>query len=325
MSLRQCIVNSRAWRDGRVTDDQVSPDEFKQSLREHDLVWVDLLGPQESDLIELATVLGLAGTAVDDILAPLERPKVTKHGDSLFFTVYATTFDEAGHLVTQRISAIQFGSALITIRLDDSFPMAAVAEHWEENPQLLRFGVGALVHGLLDHVVDTHFDTIQGLDDRLEELEDQLFLERQSHGVFARTAYDLRKALVSLRRVVLPMREVVNALIRHRQDGPELAHWYDDLYDHVLRASEWTDSLRDLVTTMFETNLALQDSRLNLVMKKLAAWAAIIAVPTAITGWFGQNLPYPGFAETSGLWMSVASIIVCSGILFVLFKRLDWL
>ena len=93
------------------------------------------------------------------------------------------------------------------------------------------------------------------------------------------------------------MREVVTAIQNRRLDAkisPELDPLYADLYDHVLRASEWTESLRDMVTTVFETNLSLQDARLNTVMKKLTGWAAIIAVPTAVTGFYGQNVPYPG-------------------------------
>lgn len=325
MDLSDCLVNSRAWRDGKLVDVQVSTDEIRTGLQEHELIWLDLLNPTEVVLLDLARILGLSATAVEDMLAPFERPKVTRHGDSLFFTVYGTKLDATGGLQTQRISAIQYQSALITVRLDDHFDVDGLIQRWEENPSLLSAGVGALIHGLLDLVVDSHFSTIQLLDDRLEAMEDQLFLEQQTHGVFAREAYDFRKSLVALRRVVLPMREVVNALVRHRDEMPELSHWYDDLYDHVLRASEWTDSLRDLVTTMFETNLSLQDSRLNLVMKKLAAWAAIIAVPTAITGWFGQNLPYPGFAHESGLWLSVFLILGGSVFLYVLFRKLDWL
>jgi magnesium transporter len=134
---------------------------------------------------------------------------------------------------------------------------------------------------------------------------------------------------VELRRVILPMREVVNAVQRHRTEGnghrSELDGWYSDLYDHVLRASEWTESLRDMITTVFETNLSLQDARLNTVMKKLTGWAAIIAVPTAVTGWFGQNIPYPGFARSSGLWASAIVIIVMAGTLFVVFKRRSWI
>lgn len=325
MGLREFIANSRAWQDGQVIDLEVTPAELTQDLTSGQLVWVDLLRPTTAALNELANLLGLAETSVEDILSPFERPKAIQHGESLFFTVYATGIDAAGEMRIQRISAIQFRSVLITIRLDDHFDIKQVLDRWEEDPQLLASGVGALTHGLLDYVVDSHFDTIQVLDDHLEGLEDQLFLEQPSPGAFAKEAFAFRKSLVKLRRVVLPMREVVSVLIRHRREPDPLFHWYDDLYDHVLRASEWTDSLREMVNTMFETNLSLQDSRLNLVMKKLAAWAAIIAVPTAITGWFGQNLPYPGFAHVSGLWISVISIAVFSGGLYVLFRRRDWL
>ncbi|MEO7071392.1 MAG: magnesium transporter CorA family protein, partial [Nostocoides sp.] len=194
------------------------------------------------------------------------------------------------------------------------------------NADLLCFGSGALLHGLLDTIVDSQFDTIQQLDDAMEGLETELFENRGADHEFLRTVYSLRKDLVQLRRVVLPMREIVNGVLRHRpDDGTELSRWYDDLYDHVLRAAEWTESLRDMVTTVFETNLSLQDTRLNTVMKKLAGWAAIIAVPTAVTGWFGQNVPYPGFGHSLGLWLAAGLIVGLSGLLYVSFRRRDWL
>ena len=124
------------------------------------------------------------------------------------------------------------------------------------------------------------------------------------------------------------MRELVNAVLRHRKDinaPSELDAWYDDLYDHVLRASEWTESLRDMVSAIFETNLSLQDARLNTVMKQLTSWAAIIAVPTAVTGYFGQNLPYPGFGQHWGFWLSAGIIATMASTLFVIFKRREWL
>ena len=93
----------------------------------------------------------------------------------------------------------------------------------------------------------------------------------------------------------------------------------------MLRVSEWTESLRDMVTTVFDTNLSLQDARLNTVMKKLTSWAAIIAVPTAITGYFGQNVPYPGFGKEWGFVLSVVVMIVIAVTLYVSFKRRDWL
>ena len=143
-----------------------------------------------------------------------------------------------------------------------------------------------------------------------------------------RDTYRVRKELVELRRIVLPMREVVNTIMRRSADAGDaidLTSWYQDLYDHVIRAAEWTESLRDMITTVFETNLALQDSRLNTIMKKLTGWAAIIAVPTLVTGWYGQNVPYPGFNEPSGVVTSALLSVLTSVALYIGFKRREWI
>lgn len=326
------MVASRTWRGGDVVDDDVRLEDIPEAVQRKELVWIDLLRPTPGELAAIAEELGIPETAVEDALAPLERPKVVRHATHVFFTAYATWLTAGGEdadglrLHSSRVSGIVLPTALVTVRVDDGFDMGPVLALWQENADLLSHGAGALLHGLLDVIVDSHFDTIQELDDILEDLEDTLFEQRRPGREFARRVFQLRKDLVQLRRLVLPMREVVNGLLRHaRPLGSELDAWYDDLYDHVLRASEWTESLRDMVTSLFETNLSLQDSRLNEIMKKLAAWAAIIAVPTAITGWFGQNLPFPGFAHDSGLWLSVALIVVGSTLLYRVFRRQDWL
>jgi len=101
--------------------------------------------------------------------------------------------------------------------------------------------------------------------------------------------------------------------------------YYQDVYDHVLRVTEWTESLRDLVTTILETNVSIQGNRLNTIMKKVTSYAAIIAVPTAVTGFYGQNVPYPGYEAQSGFWSSAAMIVGLSATLYVIFRRRDWL
>lgn len=332
MALQDRIAAGRSWRDGTLTDDEVTVGEIHERIAAGELVWFDLLRPTPDDLRELAGLLDLSAATVEDLSDPDERSKVTRHGTHLFFTVYAARppvgdEDETGpRFSAARLSGIVLPQALVTVRLDDDIDLAPVLRHWEENSDLLRYGVGALVHGLLDEVVDGHFAAIQRLDDEVEGLEDELFAEQHTGPAFTRRVYLFRKDLVALRRAVLPMREVVNAILRHRgRDGGELDHWYDDLYDHVLRASEWTESLRDMATTVFETNLSLQDSRLNIIMKKLAGWGAIIAIPTAVTGWFGQNVPYPGFARPLGLWLSVVLIVGLAGGLYAAFRRKDWL
>lgn len=309
----------------------VRKEEILDALHDPDrLVWLDVVDATAEDLGPLVEALHLPATEVEDAFAAEERPKVSRHGDHLFFTAYGTELvgelaDHSARLRVQRISGFVLPSALVTIRRAD-FDMAPVLRAWDENTDLLRSGPRALVHGLMDTIVDGHFATIQTLDDDIEKLEDVLFEEHRTGHDFQKRVYTLRKELVSLRRVVLPMREVVNGLLRHGgRTNTELDSWYEDLYDHILRAAEWTESLRDMITSVFETNLSLQDARLNTIMRKLAAWAAIIAVPTAITGWFGQNVPYPGFQEPFGLWVSLLTIVLGSTAMWWSFRRRNWL
>ncbi len=276
------------------------------------LVWLDLCEPDGDVLQQLAGELALDPHAVEDAITSGERPKATRHATQTFVTVYATRLeiDESSphgalesRLHVSRVSAFVLPRGIVTVRSDTGFDMNPVVQRWEDDADLLKLGSGALLHGLFDDKAVTR------------EIQQR--------------TYRVRKELVELRRVILPMREVINAVQRHHaaDDGrsSELDGWYADLYDHVLRASEWTESLRDMVTTIFETNLSLQDARLNTVMKKLTGWAAIIAVPTAVTGWFGQNIAYPGFGERSGLIASTIVITALAGALYVAFRRRGWI
>src|SRR6185295_11600457 len=134
-------------------------------------------------------------------------------------------------------------------------------------------------------------------------------------------------SLVHFHRLVAPMREVVSGLMRREQTSVQepLYPYYQDVYDHVLRAVESTDALRDLVATIVETNLSLRDYHQNQIMKKVTSWAAIIAVPTLVTGYYGMNVPYPGFARHSGFVASTALIIIISAALYGVFRSQDWL
>lgn len=325
---------SRAWRDGVEIAADFPLDDLDTWLHAPDtLVWFDLLNPDPAVLDTLAGELDLDPLAVEDALAPRERPKATVHASHIFLTCYSAGFDDIEadgvRLAVGRISAFVMPNALITVRPDDRVDVAAILRRWNEDG-LLGHGVAALVHGMLDELVDGHFDAIEVMDDVLDNLEDALFASGTKPVAIQQRVFGVRKSLVQLRRVVLPMREVVTAVMRfHSADqrslSAELEGHFNDLYDHVIRAAEWTESLRDLVTGVFETNLSLQDARLNEVMKKLAAWAAIIAVPTAVTGWFGQNIPYPGFMDAFGLVQSVALMLLGTVGLYILFRKVDWI
>ena len=325
-------VRGRVWRSGKPQDD-FDFSAISDYLAEDDaLVWCDIYDPDHAILADLAQELGLNSWAVEDAVAEAERTKAVVYRTHTFFTVYAVAVmkpaDEYGSMLDiHRVSGFVLPRGLITVRLSPCLDTDEVSERFDELGGQ-EYGVGSLVHGLLDLVVDGHFEAVQALDDGIEAIEDDLFENNNLRGGLQRKTFRLRKDLVELRRAVLPMREVVNSIQHRRLDAktaPELDPLYADLYDHVLRVSEWTESLRDMVTTVFETNLSLQDARLNTVMKKLTGWAAIIAVPTAITGFYGQNVSYPGVSTVGGFVTSTAIIVVLVLGLYWMFKRRDWL
>ena len=322
-----------AWRDGHPTDEApTSPRGLSEALAEPTLlVWADLVSPTHDELTLLATELSLDPHAVEDAVAPHERPKASQHSDYAFFVTYATLPDYAsteGDEEDQlsKIAGFSFPGGLVTIRASECIDARALAQRIDSDPEFLRLGSAALVHVLLDLIVDGYFETVQNLDDAIESLEDDLFSPDSHSTEFQRAAYDVRTKLVTLRHVILPMREVVNVLWRHRDDSlRELDPYYADLTDHVLRATEWTESLRDMIASVFETHLSLQDQRLNNVMKKLAGWAAVISVPTLVTGWFGINVPYPGAGEPSGLISAAILVVVPAIVVYAIMRRNDWI
>jgi magnesium transporter len=323
-------IRTRVWRNGTLEAENFPFAQVSDYLSEPDcLVWADLLCPDPDTVCRLAEELSLDEHAVEDALGRQERPKATRYTTHLFMTTQALALNEQGRLEIGRVSAFSTKRGFVTVRLDDKLDMDAVIARWDENADLIKYGPRMLLHGLLDEILDRYFETIEALDDRIERIEDILFDENaKSAREVSKTTFELRHELVDARRAILPMREVINTVMRRAtadDQAPELVPYYEDLYDHAVRAAEWTESLRDMITSIFETNMSLSDTRMNLIMKQLTAWAAIIAVPTAITGFYGQNVPYPGFGHHWGFWFSSASILLIAFALYVTFKRKDWL
>lgn len=321
---------TRSYSGGVLADSDFPIEDVSEHLDADPaaVVWIDLCAPDPDELRLVADELGLHHLAVEDAVKGRQRPKIDHYDTHDFFNAYAVRLDrDSGRLETSEVGAFITPRALVTIRRDDSFDIDAVTKRWDEASDLLQHGVTALMYGLLDYIVDGHFNTVEDLDEEIEGLEDLLFDDRPRDQEVQRRSFELRKSLVMLRRVVLPMREVLNTIMRRDQHemAPAMTPYYQDVYDHVLRASEWTEGLRDLVTTIIETNLTMQGNRLNIITKKVTSWAAIIAVPTAITGFYGQNVPYPGFSQRSGFLVSTAVIVVASVALYLGFKRKDWL
>ena len=217
------------------------------------IVWLDLRNPDHDDLTVLSAEFGLHPLAVEDAGYERQRPKLDRYRSHLFLTAYGAWLNpDTGELSTSELAVFVTRQALITVRKDDGLDIGAVVERWDASPDLAKFGVGYLLHGVLDYVVDGHFTAVQSLDDAVELVEDRLF-------------------------------------------------------DDNSRSVE------------------VQGNRMNIITKKVTSWAVIIAVPTFITGFYGMNVPYPGFSEKAGFIASVAIMILIGLGLYVIFKRKDWL
>jgi magnesium transporter len=325
----RCQARTRLYRHGVLELEGFPVAEISEYLRDESaVVWLDLRDPDHADLEVLSAEFGLHPVAIEDAVHERERPKLDRYSGYLLLAAYAVSLESGtGALTTSELAAFITKRALVTIRKDDGLDIGAVLSYWDASPDLAKYGVGYLLHGLLDNIVDGHFAAVRGLDDAIEALEDQLFSDRPVDRDVQRHSFQLRKSLVLLRRVVLPMREVVNALMRRDLQllTDPMQPYYQDVYDHVLRATEWTESLRDLVTTILETNLTIQGNRMNVITKKVTSWAAIIAVPTLVTGFYGMNVPYPGFSQHAGVVASVAIMLAAAAVLYIVFKRRDWL
>ncbi|HTJ66994.1 MAG TPA: magnesium transporter CorA family protein [Actinospica sp.] len=319
---------SRAYRSGRlVAEDFPLADVSNWIEYEDAAVWFDLESPTPEELEQLREELGLHDLAIEDATHLSERPKCDRYEGHLVLTAYQVKALADGDMEKAMMLAFITHRALITVHDPGTLEIPEILRRWDESPDLMKHGLPFLVHGLLDYIVDGYFTALQSLDDRIEDLSDLIFetASGRESATVLRETFDLRRGLLTARHVIVPMREVVNAIMRWNHMPGELAPYYQDVYDHVLRTADWVDSLRDLLATVRETQLTIQGNRMNLIMKKVTSWAAIVAVPTAITGFYGQNVPYPGFSATSGFWWSTGLILGLSGLLYFEFKRRDWL
>jgi magnesium transporter len=322
-------VRTRAYRDGVLADEDFPVADVSERLAdERVVVWVDFLHPDAADFVGLTDELGLHALAIEDALEPHQRPKIDHYPSHLFLSCHAVRLDdERLRLEKTEIDAFIGGRWLVTVRADDRFAMDDVVKRWDSDPTLTAQGVGMMVYSLLDDVVDGYFSVVDQFDSYYEGISDSVFADRPLQPGQEREWFEMRRALSRFHRLVLPLREALSSLVRHQHAlvRPEVLPYWQDLYDHIVVVSETTDGLRDIVNSLVDANLALRDYRQNEVVKTVSSWAAIVAVPALVTGYYGMNVPYPGSGETSGVIISAVIILGLSVGLYALFRRNGWL
>jgi magnesium transporter len=324
------VVNCSAYADGRRAGD-VRLEEVSDALaadRPGAFVWIGLFEPSEELMGEVQREFGLHELAVEDAHRAHQRPKVEEYGDGAFVVLRTARADGEGQRIAWGETHVFVGPRyVVSVRHGASLSYAEVRARCERSPELLRKGPGYVLYALMDFVVDQFFPVLDALEDELERLEEAIF-----GGAFGRDTteriYDLRRDLIALKRAVSPLVEVCNHLLRlgGALVPEDIRPYFRDVYDHAIRINEWVDLLRELLNGALEANLALMAVRQNEVMKKLAGWAAIIAMPTMIAGIYGMNFAHmPELGWRFGYPLVLGVMATLCTLLHRGFRRAGWL
>lgn len=320
---------TRVYRNGVLDGEGFAISMVSDLLEEPDtVIWVDYCSPTPEQLREISEEFGVHELAVEDTAEPMRRPKIDRYQSHIFLSVQAVRLDPAtGRLDETEVDAFINSRWMVTVRENDNFPIGPVVERWDRSPDLAVHGVSYLLYGLLDVIVDEFFDTIQTFDDYYDEVSESIFDGKPIGFGDHRQWFDMRRSLFRFHRITVPTREVISSLMRreHTAVSDDLYPYFQDVYDHILRMTESSDSLRELVSTIVDTNLSLRDYNQNLIVKKVSSWAAIVAVPALITGFFGMNVPFPGSGTTAGVIASCLLLVLISIGLYLMFRVRDWL
>ncbi|QCB50154.1 magnesium transporter [Rhodococcus sp. PAMC28707] len=326
-----CATRGRIYRHGALEVRDPNEEALRKWSADPDAVlWFDLLAPTTADLSRVAEILGgreLHPLALEGALSHGRRPRFVRFGDHFLVHTRSLRLDAEDSIQETEIGMFVTSNALITIRSNEAFALNTILDGWDDESAMIAHGVGYLVWSFLDAVMDGYFAVVDSLDEDVQSIEDALIDEGLPVRDIQLRNFVVRRSVVAASRVVLPMAEVCAGLLRpnrHPIDN-EVTPYYQDLYDHSLRLTERVDGLRDAIEIILSTGLAMQGNSLNEVMKKLTAWAAIIAIPTGVTGYFGQNIPFPGYDRALGFWLSTVLLIGLATGLWWSFKRRDWL
>jgi magnesium transporter len=336
------IVDSAIYVKGVRESNAVTLDQTFEQLRDHGgFAWIGMYRPTESELRSVATEFNLHRLAVDDALAGHQRPKLERYGDTLFVVLRPARYlDEPEEVEFGEVHLFIGPNFAITVRHAESPDLAKVRTRLEANPDLLALGPQAVLYAVLDQVVDEYQPVMAGLENDIDEIEDQLF---RGDPAVSRRIYELATEAMGFQRATHPLVDMLNALeagfTKYNVDL-ELQRNLRDVLDHTLQTVARADSFRAILQNALtvQSTLVMQDqntemSRLSKVsleqgeqVKKISGWAAILFAPTLIAGIYGMNFHVmPELSWTFGYPFAIGLMIVSGTVLYFVFKKRNWL
>jgi magnesium transporter len=322
------IVDCAVYEDGRRRDGQLPLEHAHEACLAADtFVWIGLKEPTPDEFDSIQREFALHELAVEDAIKAHQRPKLEVYGNMLFLVLKTARYVDPEEVVQLGEIAVFLGpDYIITVRHGEGTDLHPVRENLESRQELLRYGPSAVLHAILDRVVDDYQPAIDGLARDIEEVEEEVFSPAGTNP--AQRIYKLKREVLEFNRATAPLVEPVDQLARgdYEQVHPEIREYFRDVDDHLRRVHDQLESMRDLLTSILQANQAQVSVRQNEDMRRISAWVAIAAVPTMIAGIYGMNFEHmPELTWTFGypaVLLVMASI--CS-FLYWRFRRAGWL
>ncbi|MBT1002839.1 magnesium/cobalt transporter CorA [Paenarthrobacter sp. DKR-5] len=329
------IINNAVYVDGIRTVDPANLEQTYETLASRGgMAWIGLYRPSPQEMASVAAEFGLHELAVEDAISAHQRPKMERYGENLF-----TVLRPARYMDQEEV--VEFGELhvftgpdfVVTVRHAESPSVSGVRAHLESHPEMLRLGPEAVLYSILDRVVDDYGPVVAGLENDIDEIEDQLF--SGEHEV-SRRIYELSREVIEFQRAVHPLTEMIESLYRGFEKyhvDIELQRYLRNVEDHVIRIISKADAFRELLQNALLVDSTLTTARQNETtllqneqVKRISAWAAIFFAPTFVASVYGMNFDVmPELHFAFGYPMALGLMLLLSLIMYVIFKRKDWL
>jgi magnesium transporter len=329
------IIDNAVYVDGVRSAEPESLEQTFETLNKHGgMAWIGLYRPTETEMAAVAAEFGLHGLAVEDAISAHQRPKLERYGDNLFTVLRPARYiDESETVEFGELHIFTGKNFVVTVRHAETGGVAQVRRRLEERPDLLRHGPEAVLYALLDQVMDDYVPVVAGLENDIDEIEDQLF---SGDPKVSRRIYELAREVIQFQRAIHPLPAMMQQLRRgfeKYQVDTELQHNLRDVEDHVERLISRADSFRDLLQNALTLDGTLTSNRQNEVsmqqneqVKKISSWAAIFFAPSFVAGVYGMNFDHmPELHWTLGYPLAILLMAATAALMYAIFKKKGWL
>jgi magnesium transporter len=319
-----CAIYENGVRRGGKVDLEHAYDVRHEPGR---FVWIGLYEPTEQEFDALRREFNLHPLAVEDAIHAHQRPKLEIYDEMVFMVLKTARYVDPTEVIELGEVLVFLGEDfVITVRHGEASSLTGVRETLDSDPKRLKHGPSSALHAILDRIVDDYQPAIAGLDQDIDQLEEQLFSGERVNP--AERIYRLQREVLSFRKATAPLVEPIDKLARghYLQIHPEIRDYFRDVNDHLIRVRDQLDAMHDLLASSLQANLAQVAVRQNDDVRKISAWVATAAVPTAIAGIYGMNFKHmPELRWELGYPAVLAVIVLICTMLYFRFKRAGWL